>query len=200
MPASAPRQYPMADRILVSEEKIQSLIAEIAVKIAAHYNALPSGSALSVSNPLVVVCVLKGSAIFTSDLVRHLSDVGVPTCLEFVRCSSYGSGTSTSGNVRMLLDLHESVEGRHVLVVEDIIDSAITLAYLLDVMKAKRPASLKTVALLDKVGRRAKPLDADFVGAVIPDEFVIGYGLDFNEKYRELRDIVVLKREYYANL
>eukprot|EP00796_Vickermania_ingenoplastis_P010018 gene10018-6995_t len=197
-PSSSPikmssRNYEMADSTLVREEDIHRKTAECAKKIAAAYR----GAGLTHDNPLVLVCVLKGSVIFTADLIRHLSDCGVPAVMEFVCCSSYGASTTTSGEVRLLLDVRQSLENKHVLIVEDIVDSAVTLSYLVRTLSARKPASVKTVVLLDKPEGRQQPFEADFVVASIPNRFVVGYGLDFAEKFRGLRDVVVLKPSYY---
>lgn len=188
------RNYPMSDSTVVSEEEIYKKTAVCAKKIAATYQ----DAGLSDENPLILVCVLKGSTIFTADLIRHLTDNNVPCVMEFVCCSSYGAGTTTSGEVHLLLDVRQSLEARHVLIVEDIVDSAVTLSYLVRTLKARNPASVRTVVLLDKPAGRQQPFQADFVVTEIPNAFVVGYGLDFAEKFRGLRDVVVLKRSYYA--
>ncbi|KAG5505729.1 hypothetical protein JKF63_05065 [Porcisia hertigi] len=191
--AAAPRKYPMADRTLVTQEQLWAETSQCAKKIAQDYAKYK----LTTENPLYLVCVLKGSFIFTADLARFLADEGVPVKVEFICVSSYGSDVQTSGQVRMLLDVRDSVENRHVMIVEDIIDSAITLRYLLEVMLAKKPATLKTVVLLDKPTGRKVDVLVDYPVITVPDAFVIGYGMDFAESYRELRDVCVLKKEYY---
>ncbi|KAK7200115.1 hypoxanthine-guanine phosphoribosyltransferase [Novymonas esmeraldas] len=191
--AAAPRCYPMAARTLVTEEQVWAATAQCAKRIARDYAKFN----LTTANPLYLLCVLKGSFMFTADLARFLADEGVPVKVEFVCASSYGSGVETSGQVRLLLDVRESVEDRHLLIVEDIVDSAITLQYLMRLMLAKNPASLKTVVLLDKPSGRKVDVLVDYPVITIPHAFVIGYGMDYAEAYRELRDVCVLKKEYY---
>lgn len=190
-----PRHYPMADYTLVTQEEIWAKTKQLAKRIAEDYKPYK----LSLKNPLILVCVLKGSYMFTADLARFLTDAGVPVILEFLCASSYGSGVTTSGEVRLLLDVRDPVENRHVLIVEDIVDSAITLRYLLNLFKTKKPATLKTVVLLDKPSGRKTPLDVDYSVVTIPKAFVIGYGMDYDEAYRELRDVVVLKKSIYEH-
>lgn len=144
---------------------------------------------------LVLVSVLKGSIIFMADLVRAIT---VPHEIDFMATSSYGAATNSSGVVRILKDLNVSIQGRNVLVVEDIIDSGHTLSYLLRLLQERQPASLRIVTLLDKPDRRAVPIDVDWVGFSIPNEFVVGYGLDYNELYRNLPYIGVLKPSVYG--
>ncbi|CAG9573413.1 hypoxanthine-guanine phosphoribosyltransferase [Leishmania major strain Friedlin] len=187
------RNYPMSAHTLVTQEQVWAATAKCAKKIAEDYRSFK----LTTGNPLYLLCVLKGSFIFTADLARFLADEGVPVKVEFICASSYGTGVETSGQVRMLLDVRDSVENRHILIVEDIVDSAITLQYLMRFMLAKKPASLKTVVLLDKPSGRKVEVLVDYPVITIPHAFVIGYGMDYAESYRELRDICVLKKEYY---
>lgn len=187
------RTYPMAERVLVTQEEMWAATAKCAKKIAEDYKSFN----LTRENPLFLICVLKGSFLFTADLARFLADEQVPVKVEFICVSSYGAATSTSGEVRMLLDVRESVENRHLLIVEDIVDSAITLQYLHRLLLARKPASLKTAVLLDKPSGRKVQMHVDYSVIIVPHAFVIGYGMDFNESYRELRDVVVLKKEYY---
>ncbi|KPI84183.1 Hypoxanthine-guanine phosphoribosyltransferase [Leptomonas seymouri] len=189
------RPYSMSSKTLVPQEKIWEATAKCAKQIAADYRKYN----LSESNPLYLICVLKGSFMFTADLARFLCDEGVPVKLEFICVSSYGADVKTSGEVRLLLDVRDPVEERHLMIVEDIVDSAITLQYLKRFLNAKKPASLKTVVLLDKPSGRKVSLDVDYPVITIPHEFVIGYGMDFAESYRELRDVCVLKKEYYES-
>lgn len=191
--ASPGRSYEVSAKTLVTQETIWAKTAECARRIAADY----ANCGLSLSNPLVLVCVLKGSFIFTADLARFLSDNGVPVQIEFLCVSSYGTGVTSSGQVKLLLDVRSSLESRHVMIVEDIVDTAITLKYLLALFEAKKPASLKTVVLFDKPEGRKVQVEVDYAVTRIPNEFVIGYGLDFNENMRELRDVCVLKPSYY---
>ncbi|KAG5506097.1 hypothetical protein GH5_05779 [Leishmania sp. Ghana 2012 LV757] len=191
--AAPPRNYPMSARTLVTQDQVWAATAQCAKKIAHDYKKFN----LTTENPLYLLCVLKGSFIFTADLARFLADEGVPVKVEFICASSYGTGVETSGQVRMLLDVRDPVENRHIMIVEDIVDSAITLQYLMRFMLAKKPASLKTVVLLDKPSGRKVDVLVDYPVITIPHAFVIGYGMDFAEAYRELRDICVLKKEYY---
>ncbi|CAJ1008345.1 putative Phosphoribosyl transferase domain containing protein [Leishmania naiffi] len=191
--AAGPRSYPMSARTVITQEQVWAATAQCAKTIAQDYEKFK----LTPENPLYLLCVLKGSFIFTADLARFLADEGVPVRVEFICASSYGEGVETSGEVRVLLDVRDTVEDRHILIVEDIVDSAITLQYLTRFMLAKRPASLKTVVLLDKPSRRKVKLLVDYPIIEVPDVFVIGYGMDFAESYRELRDVCELKKEYY---
>ena len=172
------------DHILISEEALQERVAQLGAQISADY----AGKA-----PLLV-SVLRGSFIFMADLTRHIQ----PFCqVDFMAVSSYGSGTMSSGQVNIVKDLTDSIEGQDVIVVEDILDSGNTLSYLFQLLKARNPASLKLCALLDKPSRRTKPITADYVGFTVPDEFVVGYGLDYDELYRNLPYIGVLKPAVY---
>ncbi|MFN8467061.1 MAG: hypoxanthine phosphoribosyltransferase [Caldilineaceae bacterium] len=171
--------------ILVDEATIQRRISELGTAISEAY----------AGKDLVLVSVLKGSIIFMADLVRAIT---VPHEIDFMATSSYGAATSSSGVVRILKDLNVSIQGRNVLVVEDIIDSGHTLTYLLRLLTERQPASLRIVTLLDKPERRAVHIDVDWVGFSIPNEFVVGYGLDYNELYRNLPYIGVLKPSVYG--
>jgi hypoxanthine phosphoribosyltransferase len=171
--------------ILVDEATIQQRVCELGAAISQAYTG----------KDLVLVSVLKGSIIFMADLVRSIT---VPHEIDFMATSSYGAATSSSGVVRILKDLNVSIQGRNVLVVEDIIDSGHTLTYLLRLLNERQPASLRIVTLLDKPERRAVHIDVDWVGFSIPNEFVVGYGLDYNELYRNLPYIGVLKPSVYG--
>ncbi len=173
MPASA-------DRILLSSEQIQQRIREMAVQIEADY---PEG-------PIYLISILKGAFIFVADLARALTRTSIR--IEFMAISSYGTGRTSSGQVKVTRDLDVNIEGHNVLIVEDIIDSGVTLSYLKRLLETRRPKSLEIVTLLDKPERRIQPVDVKYVGFRIPDEFVVGYGLDFAEDYRNLSDIRVL--------
>lgn len=165
---------------LISEEQIQERIKELGAQITRDYAGL---------NPLLIG-VLKGACFFLSDLLRSIDTrVGI----EFMAISSYGSSTRTSGEVRIMKDLDVPVEGRHLLVVEDIVDTGLTLSYLLANLESRGAASVKLAALLDKHERREKEVKIDYLGFPIPDAFVVGYGLDFAERYRNLPFIAVLK-------
>jgi hypoxanthine phosphoribosyltransferase len=166
--------------VLLSEERIQSRIKELGASIASDYAG---------RNPLLIG-VLKGACLFLSDLMRAID---LRLGIEFMAISSYGMSTRTSGEVRILKDLGVPVEGRDILVVEDIVDTGLTLSYLLANLKSRGAASVKLVALLDKVDRREREVPIDYVGFQIPDHFVVGYGLDFAERYRNLPFIAVLK-------
>jgi hypoxanthine phosphoribosyltransferase len=166
-------------RILLTAEQIQTRIQELGAQIDGDY---PEG-------PIYLVGILKGACIFLADLARAMK---TPARLEFIGISSYGRGKSSSGEVKLTKDLDVSVEGHHVIVVEDIVDSGITLSYLIQVFQQRRPKSLRVATLLDKPDRRQRPVHVDYVGFQIPDEFVVGFGLDFAEDYRNLRDVCVL--------
>ena len=142
--------------------------------------------------PLYLIAILKGAFMFLADLSRFIR---TPARIEFIGISSYGRGKTTSGQVKVTKDLDVSIEGHHVLVVEDIVDSGVTLTYLMNVLKQRRPKSLNVATLLDKPERRLRPVDVAYVGFKIPDEFVVGYGLDFAEDYRNLRDICILSED-----
>lgn len=165
----------MAEKIsvLISEEEVDKKIAEIGKKISEDY----AGSSVH------LICVLKGSVFFTCELAKRITS---PVELEFMSVSSYGSGTESSGVVRIVNDLGTSIEGKNVIVIEDIIDSGRTLSYLLENLKTRNPKSLKLCTLLDKPDRRVVEVAVDYVGFVIPDEFVVGYGLDYDQRYRNL--------------
>ncbi len=166
-------------RVLISAEKIQARVRELGEQITRDY---PDGT-------LHMICILKGACYFMSDLSRSVSrDVLV----DFMGISSYGKGKTTSGEVKVTKDLDVSLENSHVLIVEDIVDSGVTLTYLMNLLEQRKPKSMKIVALLDKPERRLRPVEVAYVGFRIPDEFVIGYGLDYAEKYRNLDDICVL--------
>jgi len=147
------------------------------------------------ARPLLLVAVLRGASLFVADLSRA---IGGPLELDFMAVSSYGSSTKSSGVVRILKDLDEDIEGRDVLVVEDILDTGLTLKYLLRNLASRKPNSLEVVTLLSKEGKQQVPIECAYVGFTVPDEFVVGYGLDYAERYRNLPYIGVLKREIYA--
>jgi hypoxanthine phosphoribosyltransferase len=172
-------------KILISEQEIQARVRELGQQINAAYGD---------GDRLLLVCVLKGAFMFLADLVRHLE---VRHEVDFMEISSYGAGTVSSGVVRILLDLEQNVEGRHVLIVEDIIDSGRTLDYITRNLQTRRPASVRVCTLLSKPSRREIDVPLAFVGFEIPDEFVMGYGLDYAEAYRNLPFIGVLKEEIY---
>jgi hypoxanthine phosphoribosyltransferase len=173
------------DRVLISEQALQQRIAELGAQVSADY---------ADRNPLLI-CVLKGGYVFLADLTRALS---IRHGIDFMAVSSYGDATESSGAVRILKDLDRDITGRHILIVEDIIDTGSTIAYLLENLRVRQPASIRICALLSKPSRRLAPLDIDYVGFEIPNEFVIGYGLDYAENYRNLRFIGVLKKQVYS--
>ena len=166
-------------RVLLTEQQIQTRIRELGAQIDADY---PEG-------PIYLIVILKGACFFLADLARVLNR---QARIDFIGVSSYGKGKTSSGEVKLTKDLDVSVEGAHVLVVEDIVDSGVTLTYLMHVLEQRKPRTLKIATLLDKPERRIKPVTVSYVGFQIPDEFVVGYGLDYAEDYRNLRDICVL--------
>ena len=175
-------------RIMVSEEEINEITSSLAAKITEEYS--------NSNKPLIVITILKGSMLFASDLMKKID---LPLELEFMKVSSYGAGTKTSGEIKIHLDLmRENLEQYDLLIVEDIIDSGRTLSRLTQLLKNRNAGSVKTCTLLDKPSRREVEFNPDFCGKMIEDEFVVGYGLDYNEKYRNLPYVGVLKREVYA--
>jgi len=169
----------LVTRVFLSTEQIQTRVREMGEQITKDY---PDG-------PIYLVGILKGAFMFLADLSRAIK---TPSRIEFMGISSYGKGKTTSGQVKVTKDLDVTIEGHHVLVVEDIVDSGVTLTYLMNVLKQRRPKSLQIATLLDKPERRLRPVDVAYVGFKIPDEFVVGYGLDFAEDYRNLKDICIL--------
>ncbi|MFN7992274.1 MAG: hypoxanthine phosphoribosyltransferase [Bryobacteraceae bacterium] len=167
-------------KVLIPEEQIQARVREMGAQICRDY---PSGR-------LHLVCILKGACFFMADLARSIER---ETVVDFMGISSYGKGKSSSGEVKVTKDLDISVEGSDVLVVEDIVDSGVTLNYLVHVLEQRKPRSIRIAALLDKPDRRQRPVDVAYVGFRIPDEFVVGYGLDYAERYRNLRDVCILE-------
>ena len=172
------------ERILLSAVDIRAKVAELGRKISEDYQG----------KELIVVGILKGAAIFCSDLLREIT---VPVSLDFMAVSSYGASTKSTGVMRILKDLDESIQGKHVLLVEDIVDTGLTLNYLREYLEGRNPASLKVCVLLDKPSRRKTEVAVEYRGFEIPDEFVVGYGLDYAEKYRNLPYISVLKPSIY---
>ncbi len=167
--------------ILLSEEQIQKRVRELALEIRRDF-----------PGELHVVAVLKGAFMFLSDLVRHMpGDVS----LDFMAVSSYAKGTSSSGEVRLLKDLDTTLEGRNVVIVEDIVDTGLTLLYLQDILRARNPRALRTACLLSKPSRRQVDVKVEYIGFAIEDRFVVGYGLDFAEQYRNLPHIAVLESD-----
>jgi hypoxanthine phosphoribosyltransferase len=170
-------------RVLIPRAEMTSAVARLASQISPDYHD---------KNPLFIG-ILKGSFVFMADLVRCLD---FPLELDFIRLSSYGRGTQTSGRVRVVQGLRSVVKTRHVLIVEDIVDTGMTVAFLLEFLKKKKPASLKICTLLDKPSRRRVPVVIDYLGITVPDKFLVGYGLDCDEKYRNLPDVCVLENGF----
>jgi hypoxanthine phosphoribosyltransferase len=174
------------EEVLFSAAQIQSRVTALGAQIAADYE----------NKPLHLVTIIKGSLPFLADLMRAID---APLSLDLLGVSSY-AGAHSSGEVRLTKDLDDPIEGKHVLVVEDIIDTGLTLSYVMRNLRQRAPASLKIVTFLDKPARRGAQISADYVGFEIPDSFVIGYGLDWNQNYRNLPYIGVLKRDVYGGL
>lgn len=172
------------DYVLYSEEKIAEIVKKIGAEISEDYK----------DKNLLLVSVLKGSVAFMTDLMRAIT---IPCEIDFMAVSSYGNGTKSSGTVRILKDLDRDITGYDLLIVEDILDSGKTLSFLIDVLYTKNPASIRICTLFDKPERRQVDIFPDYKGLLVPDEFIVGYGLDYNEKYRNLPFIGVLKREVY---
>lgn len=167
-------------RELVSEQEVEERVCELGRQISEDY----------AGRQVHLICVLKGGVFFMCELAKRIT---VPVSMDFMSVSSYGDGTSSSGVVKIAKDLDEPLEGKDVLIVEDIIDSGRTLSYLIQILEKRRPRSMKLCTLLDKPERRVKPVEVDYVGFNIPDEFVVGYGLDYAQKYRNLPYIGVVE-------
>lgn len=167
-------------RVMISEEQVAQRIKELAEQISKDYEG----------KSVHLICILKGSAFFSCDLAKRLT---IPVTLDFMSVSSYGSETVSSGRIRILKDLDEPIKGRHVLIIEDIIDSGNTLAYLTELLGTRAPESLEICTLLDKPDRRVTDVDVKYVGFIIPDEFVVGYGLDYDQYYRNLPFVGVVE-------
>ncbi len=174
------------ERILLSEQELHDKVKELGAKITADY----------AGKDLLVIVILKGSVIFAADLLRAIN---LPVEIDFIAVSSYGKGTVSSGVVKIIKDLNESIENKHILIVEDILDSGKTLFNLTHVLQTRRPASMEICTLLNKPERREAEIEAKYLGFDIPDAFVVGYGLDYAEKYRNLPYIGILKPEIYEN-
>ncbi|MBQ6808350.1 MAG: hypoxanthine phosphoribosyltransferase [Firmicutes bacterium] len=175
-------------KILLDENTIQQRVSELAKEITEDYVRMGA-------DELVTVGILRGSVLFLSDLIRRIE---LPVDLDFMAVSSYGGSTTSSGEVRIMKDLSHRIQGRHVLIVEDIVDTGRTLQFLKNLLGTRQPASLKICTLLDKPSRRLVDMEADYVGFEVPDEFVVGYGLDFDDAWRQLPYIGVLKPEAYG--
>jgi hypoxanthine phosphoribosyltransferase len=172
---------PSSPRVLIDNQKIQARIAELGQQIARDY---PEGQ------PIYLVGILKGACIFLSDLARAIPR---PVRFDFMAISSYGKGKTSSGEVKLIKDLDITLEGNDILIVEDIVDTGVTLTYLMHLLHQRKPRSLRIAALLDKPSRRMRPVEVSYVGFSIPDEFVVGYGLDYAEDFRNLKDVCVLE-------
>jgi len=172
-------------RVLIPEARIQERVREMGAMIDRDY---PAGN-------LHLICILKGACFFLADLARAMRRDAL---VDFIGISSYGKGKTSSGEVKVTKDLDISVEGADLLIVEDIVDSGVTLNYLMNVLEQRKPRSIRIAALLDKPDRRQRPVDVAYVGFRIPDEFVVGYGLDYAEHYRNLRDICVLENSEHS--
>ncbi len=178
----------LIDRVLVGEEALQMRVQELGQVISADYE----------EGDLILICVLKGGVAFLTDLMRHIT---IPHEIDFLAISSYGVGQREStGAVRLIMDLKADIAGRDVLIIEDIVDSGRTMDYLLRTLGARQPSSLRICTLLSKPSRRVVDVPLDYVGFEIPNEFVLGYGLDLDEKYRNLPYVAVLKQEHLAGL
>ena len=173
--------------ILYDEATLQKRVSELADEITSYYQPL--------SGELVVISILRGSVLFTSDLIRQIE---LPLTIDFMALSSYGAGSKTSGQVKIFKDISDFIEGKHALVVEDIVDTGLTLQYLMDLLKLQKPLSVKICTLFDKPSRRQNDLSADFIGFEIPNKFVVGYGLDYDGQYRHLPYVGALKPEVYT--
>jgi hypoxanthine phosphoribosyltransferase len=178
------------DRVIISEEQIREKTAELAKQVSADHTGADGG--------LLLVGVLKGAVMFMADFARSLGRYGPSAEMEFMAVSSYGQGTRSSGVVRILKDLDRDITGRHVVIVEDIVDSGLTLSWLMKYLQSRSPASIEVVALLRKPDAVKVQISVRYVGFDIPNEFVVGYGLDFAERYRELPYVGVLKPDVYA--
>lgn len=172
------------EKVLLSENDISAMVKRLGKQISEDYKG----------KNLLLVSVLKGSVVFMADLMRSID---IPCEIDFMVVSSYGSGTKTSGNVKIIKDLNIDVKDYDLLIVEDILDSGVTLYSLKEMLEARRPASVKICTFLDKPERRKADIKADYCGAQVPDEFIVGYGLDYDEKFRNLPYVGILKRECY---
>lgn len=172
--------YQPQPKILFTEEEVAKAVRRLASEIRRDYQG----------KELLVIGILKGSFVFMADLIREL---GLPVEVEFVKLSSYGAGKETSGRVRVVQGLVTPIKGRDILVIEDIIDTGLTVNFLLDYLRKKKPASLKLCTLLDKPARRKVPVPIDYLGFSVPDKFIVGYGIDWNEKFRYLADVCFIE-------
>ncbi len=172
------------DRVLITKEELSEIVCRLGAQISKDYEG----------RDLLLVGILKGSVIFMADLMRAIS---IPCNIDFMAVSSYGAEAKSSGIVRIIKDLDGDIKGKDILIVEDILDSGMTLNYLKDLLSAKNPNSIKICTLFDKPDGRKAPITADYVGSLVPNEFIVGYGLDYNETYRNIPYIGALKRSVY---
>lgn len=173
-------------KVIASEEEVNNIVKRIAAQISKDYE----------NKNLLMLCILKGAVVFMGDLMKNIS---IPTQIDFMKVSSYGNGTVSSGSINIVLDIHrKDLSGLDILIVEDIIDSGKTLSYLVEYLKLKGANSVKTCTMLDKPSRRVVDFTPDYCGLTVPDEFIIGYGLDYDENYRALPYIGVLRPEVYT--
>lgn len=172
-------------RVLLSEAEIAAKVKELGERLTEEYRG----------KELLVVGILKGSNVFMSDLIRQIT---IPLKIDFMMVSSYGNATESTGVVKIIKDIEQSISDKHLLIVEDIIDSGLTLKYLKEMLETRKPASIKLCTLLDKPARRQENVDVDYVGFEMPDEFIVGYGIDYAEHYRNLPYIGILKPEVYT--
>lgn len=172
------------ERVLISKEELNEIVERLGAQISEDYK----------DKNLMLVSILKGSVMFMADIMRAVT---IPCVIDFMAVSSYGSGTKTSGVVKIIKDLDSSIEGKDLLIIEDILDSGRTLSYIKEILSARKPNSIKICTLFDKPERREAPIYADYVGSKVPNEFIVGYGLDYDEYYRNLPYIGVLKRSVY---
>ncbi|RME49190.1 MAG: hypoxanthine phosphoribosyltransferase [Chloroflexi bacterium] len=177
--------HPDIERVLIDEATIQRRVRELADRISEDYAGV---------DELLLVGILKGAFIFLADIARHLQ---IPHTVDFMALSAYGLSATTTGAVRIIMDLRHPIEGKHVMIVEDIVDTGLTLDYLYKTLESRRPASLRSCVLLDKTSRRKVDVPIDYLGFQIPDVWVVGYGLDYADKHRTLPYIGVLRREVY---
>ena len=174
------------DYVLLSEQQLKAKIAELGAQISKDY----------AGKDLLLVSILKGACVFLSDLMRAID---IPLAIDFMCVSSYGKGTTTQGRAKIIKDLDVDIAGKDVLIVEDILDSGVTLSHVMEILRSRKPASLKLCSLLEKPERHRVEVPLDYVGFVVPDEFVVGFGLDYAEQYRNLPYVGVLKESVYNN-
>lgn len=172
------------DHILISEQQLQKKIAQLGAQITEDYRG----------KDLLLISILKGACVFLSDLMRTID---LPLAIDFMCVSSYGKGTTTQGRAKIIKDLDVDIAGKDVLIVEDILDSGVTLSHVMEILRSRKPASLRLCSLLEKPERHRVDVPLDYIGYVVPDEFVVGYGLDYAEEYRNLPYIGVLKESVY---